>query len=230
MKRLVLLLVGFAVSSVSFAAETSSARLIEDKKAPTYNEIERGFHIGLTAGAFFMINAPTGAPTGDILTHGCSADTLDARSRRARPLSAGQSAQVEMGYDIGARVSVALSLTSTRNGASADFLGFSKCNDPVAGDFSALIPGLSVRVNLIGFNDSQEVKRTWLYVKAGGGYAIMSPSAMFNSGDVFLHAGVGVLYFTKLRHFSIGLEVTGNFLALTGTIGFAITPSLRYAF
>lgn len=109
-------------------------------------------------------------------------------------------------------------------------MGFSKCNDPASGDFSTLIPGITLRINLVGFNDSQEVKRTWIYVRAGGGFALFAPTVMFPAGNVFLNAGVGVQYFTKLRHFSIGLEATGNFFALTTTIGFAITPSLRYAF
>lgn len=230
MKRLVLLLVGVSVSSLAYGADSSpapgSAKVLEDKKAPTYNEIERGFHIGINAGPFFMINAPTGVPDDS----GCRPEEITARNNRGRPFSIGQSAQVELGYDFGERVSAGLSLTSTAHKTSADFLGFSKCTAPASGDFSVLIPGLTLRVNLVGFNDSQGVKRTWIYVRGGGGFALFAPAIMFPSPNVFINAGVGVQYFTRLRHFSIGLEATGNFFALTGTIGFAITPSLRYAF
>ena len=46
----------------------------------------------------------------------------------------------------------------------------------------------------------------------------------------FIFAGPGIEYFTRLRHFSIGLEATGSYLVNTGTIGFSVSPNLRFAF
>jgi hypothetical protein len=47
---------------------------------------------------------------------------------------------------------------------------------------------------------------------------------------VLIFAGPGIEYYTRLRHFSIGLEADFLFFALTQSIGFTVTPMLRYVF
>jgi hypothetical protein len=99
-----------------------------------------------------------------------------------------------------------------------------------SGDFSTLVPGAVVRAHLVGFADSQEVKRTFFYVRGGAGYAVFSPKQLLPDSDILVFAGPGVEYYTRLRHFSVGLEVSGNYLINSGSFGFAVTPNLRYAF
>lgn len=180
-----------------------------DKEAVVYNEIERGLFFGVQGGAFFVVNPPAAAGT-------------------PRPFSLGQMAFVEAGYEIGERVAIGAFLMESQNKASSTYIGFS--GGRASGDFSALIPGATLRFNAVGFNDSQGVTRTWIYLRGGAGYAFFSPRTLLPNGDVYAFAGPGIEYFTRLRHFSIGLETTGSYLVSFGTLGFTVTPNLRFAF
>ena len=85
------------------------------------------------------------------------------------------------------------------------------------------------RLSLAGISDANDVKRTWFYLRGGAGYAKFYPAALL-SPDALLFAGPGIEYFTRIRHFSIGFEVTGSYLLNSKTFGFALAPNLRYAF
>jgi len=197
----------FIPLSVVLAQETSSVR--ETGGAPL-NEIERGVYFGLQGGAWYLLEAPT--PKG---TQG--------------PKSFGQSLQIEFGYDIGKRFSVGVILLGTFNSASSTYHGLSSKKE-ASGGFSSLTPGLSVKVGLVGIQDSQSVQRTWIYVRAAVGASFFFPKVLIPDMDFLLNGGIGIEYYTRLRHFSVGLEASGIGLLRTGAFGFAITPSLRYAF
>lgn len=212
MRRSSLTLVAVALLSAASAAsaqEAPAAAPTKDKAAVTYNEVERGIYLGATAGPLFILNPPaTSGP---------------------RPFSPGQMAQVEVGFDIGDRLSVGAFLTGSANKENADYQGSS--GGTASGDFGMLIPGGNVRLNILGFADSQGTTRTYLYVRGGAGYVFYGPVELLRDVHDFLAFGsVGVEYYTRLRHFSLGLEASGAFLLPSGTVGFALTPSLRYAF
>ena len=189
----------------ALALAQASAPRSEAASERTFKEVERGVFLGVQAGSFVLLNAPGGGP-----------------------FSPGQAALVEGGYDFGEYVSVSAFLMATANRAGADYVG--KSGGLASGDYSAFVPGIQARGNLLGFADAQDVKRTWLYVRAGAGVALFSPSQLLPAPDVLLFAGPGVVYHTRLRHFSVGLEVTGTMLVASGSLGFAVTPNLRYAF
>lgn len=189
------------------ALAQSPSRL--DREAETNDEVERGIYFRATAGAWFLLNAPASPGT-------------------PQPFSPGQLVQLELGADIGERLAIGLLLTGTFNRAGSDYTG--RSNGSSSGDFSALIPGAALRVNLVGFDDAQQVQRTWIYLRAGGGYAMFSPKVLLPEADIMLFGGPGIEYFTRLRHFSIGLEVAAAFLLNNASVGFAVTPHLRYAF
>ena len=191
-------------------ASPSSSVAVKDKEAVTFDEIERGLFLGVTAGPLFILNPP-------------------AIEGGKRPFAPGQMAQVSIGYDLADFLSAELFFSGTANRAGADYLGQS-VEGSASGDFSTFIPGIAVRVSFLGFADAQQTRRTWLYVRGGAGYVMFSPRELLPTPDVMVFAGPGVEYFTRLRHFSIGLEVTGSFLINSGTAGFAVTPNLRYAF
>lgn len=190
------------------AQSEGSAAPVRDKGAVVFNEVERGPYFAVYGGPLFLVNAPS--PDGD------------------GPFSSGLSAQVELGFDMGERFSLGIFALASANRANSDYLGFS--NGSATGDFSTFAPGVAARVRLVGFADSQEVVRTWFYLRGGVGYALFSPKLLLPDSDILVFAGPGVEYYTRLRHFSVGLEVTGAFLASSGTFGFAISPNLRYAF
>ncbi|MFZ5470740.1 MAG: adventurous gliding motility protein CglE [Myxococcota bacterium] len=202
-------LLSLALWGPGTAMAQGSTAQTQDKPVETFNEIERGFYLGVTAGPWFVLNPPAGPGS-------------------SSPFSPGQMAQVEAGLDIGERLSFALFLMGSANRAGSEYTG--KSNGLASGDFSAIAPGAVVRANLVGFNDAQDVKRTWVYLRAGAGYMMFSPKPLLLDPELLVFGGSGVEYYTRLRHFSVGLEVSGAFLLPSATVGFAVTPSLRYAF
>lgn len=197
----------FVLPTVASAQQPTNAQ--GDRPAVTFNEIERGIYFAVLGGPLFITNPPAAEGT-------------------PRPFSSGPMAQVEVGVDLGEHVSVGLFLMGSSVRTSAQYVGNS--GGAVSGDFSALVPGAVLRARLVGFADSQEVKRTWFYLRAGAGYAMFSPKRLLPDSDILVFAGPGVEYYTRLRHFSVGLEVTGQYLVSGGSFGFAVAPNIRYAF
>lgn len=209
MKRSSWLAVIVALSS-SFAFAQNAAPKLEDKKALSYNEIERGFFFEGRGGFWGIINPPT-------------------LSGGRTYFSAGQAIGLDMGFDIGERVSPSIFLLASANRMLSDYTGLSTTG-AASGDFGAITPGAAVKVRLVGFTDSQEVQRTWIYVRGGAGVVFYSPASLLPTIDVMITGGLGVEYFTRLRHFVIGLEGNFNFMALTQSMGFSILPTVKYAF
>ena len=192
----------------------ASAPILASTEPPA-DEVARGVVFGLDIGAAVLTAAP--APRG-----------------QNRPFTSGATLRLEVGYDIGRFVSLSIFFAGNNYSANADYVGNSGGN--ASGDFSSIASGLAVRWNFLGFADSQDVKRTWLYLKAGGGFALLKPNALFATdpvdsyGSILVFGGPGLQYYTRLRHFSVGVEVVGSYLLKPKTFGFAITPNLRYAF
>jgi hypothetical protein len=211
-------LLGLAVVMTMLSAvparAQASAPVLTATEAPL-DEIERGVFLGLDVGPSFLTEAP--APSGG-----------------NRPFTSGVTLRLEVGYDFGRFVSLSLFFAGTTYGANADYVGAS--GGSASGDFSSIAGGLAVRWNAIGFSDSQGVQRTWLYLKAAGGWALLKPNALFSPnptnsyGSILVFGGPGLQYYTRLRHFSVGVEVVGSYLLKPKSFGFAITPNLRYAF
>ena len=193
--RLLLLIVAIAPSLA-----LAQAKELKDKTQATFNEIERGFYMGITAGFWSLINPPANKT---FKTE--SGQIIDPASKQY--FSGGQTAQMEIGYDFTERISVAIFVQATNNKAGSDYTG--KSQDKVSGvprasgDFTTVIPGALVRIGLLGLTDSQDVKRTWFYVRLGAGYVLYQPKTLLPDPDVLIFAGPGVEYFTRLRHFSI---------------------------
>lgn len=220
MKRSAWLVVIVALSS-SFAFAQSAASKLEDKKALTYNEIERGFFFEGRGGFFGVINPPS-LPTSSCVHEG---QTLSPCTY----FSPGQAIGLDMGFDIGDRVSPSIFMLAWSGRMASDYTGLSTTG-AASGDFGAITPGAAVKVRLVGFTDSQDVQRTWIYVRGGGGVVFYSPSSLLPTIDVLVTGGLGIEYFTRLRHFVIGLEGNFNFMALTQSFGFSILPTVKYAF
>ncbi|WP_257458124.1 adventurous gliding motility protein CglE [Archangium lipolyticum] len=198
----------FVVCAALAIPALANAQAAGDRPAETFNEIERGLYFSVFGGPSFIVNPPASAGP--------------------RPFSPGQMAQVEVGVDIGERLSLGLFVMGASNRAGSDYVGYS--GGAASGDFSMLVPGAVVRAHLVSFADAQEVKRTWIYVRGGAGYALFRPKQLLPDPDILVFAGPGLEYYTRLRHFSVGIEVTGSFLVKSQSFGFAVTPNLRYAF
>ncbi|HYO52779.1 adventurous gliding motility protein CglE [Archangium sp.] len=186
----------------------ANAQAAGDRPAKTFEEIERGLYFSVLGGPFFVVNPPA--------------------SSGPRPFSPGQMAQVELGVDIGERLSLGAFVMAASNRAGSEYVGNS--GGAASGDFSTLVPGVVARFHLVGLADAQEVQRTWIYVRGGAGYALFRPKQLLPDSDILVFAGSGLEYYTRLRHFSVGIEVTGSFFVKSQSFGFAVTPNLRYAF
>ena len=184
---------------------------VEEKKAEQLREIERGFFLGVNGGLWATIAPPAGAGS-------------------KAPFLSGQALQVEMGFDIGERVSPAIFFVGAATSrAGSDYTGLSTMG-AASGDFSLMIPGATAKIRLVGFADSQEVQRLWVYARVSAGFVLYSPAVLIPKNDVLISAGPGLEYFTRLRHLSIGVEANFHFMALTSSLGFSVLPSVRYAF
>jgi hypothetical protein len=189
-------------------AQSSAAPPLVDREAVHFNEIERGVNVGVAAGYYYLLHAPVSSGTG--------------------PSSPGLTVRVDLSYDFGERLSVGIFGMATANKAGSDYFG--KSGGTASGDFSAVIPGATLRLNALGFADSQEVKRVWFYARGGIGYVAYWPTKLLPQSDVLAFVGLGIEYFTPMRHFSIAFEALGTDLVQSSSFGFALTPVVRYAF
>jgi hypothetical protein len=205
-------------ASPSLAAEAAvtpgqmQPQSVQDRSEVTFNEIERGFYFSLSGGPNFISKLPAEA------------------AGALRPSSSGILVRLEAGYDLGERLSLGLFAMLSTAKAGSDYLGNSDPPGSASGDYTQITPGITARLSFVGFKDSQEVKRTWLYVRAGAGYAMFSPKTLLPDSDILVFGGPGLEYYTRLRHFSVGLEVTGSYLVSAKSLAIAVTPNLKYAF
>jgi hypothetical protein len=194
------------VSSLGFAQNPG----VEERKPAAFQEIERGFFFEGRAGFWGTIAPPVLAGNKSYF-------------------SSGQAVQLDIGYDIGERVSPSVFFLASGNRMGSDYTGLSTTRTS-SGDYSSLGVGGQIKVRLVGLADSQEVKRTWFYLKGAAGPEFYQPAALLPNLDVLLMLGGGVEYFTRLRHFSIGLEASFSAHLLSATFGFAVLPTVKYAF
>ncbi len=188
-------------------AQDAAPQLQEDPRAARFKDVERGFFIGFEAGYLGMTDTPT----------------ADRERFRLAGESGGSAGGLLVGalvgVDLGTRLSVALFAQGGNERANANY-----------GAFSLLSVGADAKVALRGWRDRNDWERLFVYVHGRGGYAKTYPAGLFGTTDVLLAAGPGVEYFTKLRHFSIGLGADLVYATKAGALGFAVYPTVRYTF
>ncbi len=205
MKRIIL---AIAVAlPLASAAQESAPQLQEDPRAARIREVERGFFVGFEAGYLGFAKTLTHNPV-------------------AFP-SAGSEGGFASGFVTG--LNVGYDLTS-QLAVSAFVLGGNAKSNPSYGAFDVVATGGDVRFAVPAARDANGVERLYLYVHGRAGYVWSHPVGLFATTDVLLGAGVGAEYFTRLRHFSVGIAVDGDYLKDVKVLGFAITPTLRYTF
>ncbi|MBK7858590.1 MAG: adventurous gliding motility protein CglE [Archangiaceae bacterium] len=239
-----LLVISCLVSSLALA----QGKTLKDKEEIKFNEIERGFTVEMAAGGQLMFALPGNA----IMLDGSGANVGCKRG----PFSGGEAVRVELGADIASRgddprtavplMVITAMMQAGQMKAGSDYLGTSsdassgRCLSTAtamnqnpktpSGDFSMLGAGLAAKVNIVVFADSQDIKRLWVYGRVAGGVNFYFPQTLIKETDVLLQAGAGVEYYTRLRHFAIGIEAMFQMMFLTTTFGVTITPTLRYSF
>ncbi len=124
-----------------------------------------------------------------------------------------------VGTDIGSRLSFALYAQGGNAKASPDY-----------GAFGLYSGGADLRVAVLGRKDRNDWERFYVYVHGRAGYAKSYPEGLFATSDFVVAAGPGVEYYTRLRHFSVGLAADYVRATQAGANGYQIYPSVRYTF
>jgi hypothetical protein len=189
------------------AAEDAAPQLQEDPRAAKFRDVERGFFVGVEAGYLGFANTPTADKTKYALAG-------DSGGR-----AGGMVLGANVGADVGSRLSVALFAQGGEVTAGANY-----------GAFSLISAGLDVRFAFGAWRDRNEWERLFAYVHARGAWARSYPEGLFGTSDTLLSGGVGIDYFTKLRHFSVGAALDGVYATKAHAAGVAIYPTVRYTF
>lgn len=205
---------GLLAALLTLAASAGAARAqeagpvsTEDPRAAKFADVERGLSIGMEAGGLWL----TKTPTKDKALFPFAGDGGGA----SRGLVVGMTLGVDLGQRIG--VSAVLLGTSQRAGTSY-------------GAFDLLAAGLDVRYAFYGVKDRNGWERFFAYAHARAGYALSHPKGLFGDTDTLVAGGVGVEYYTQLRHFSVGLQVDGAYAVSAKAPGFSVSPVVRYTF
>jgi len=190
------------------AAQEAAPQLQEDPRAARFRDVERGFFVGFEIGYHGILKTPVADPARFPYAPG-------GGGGRAGGLLVGLS----VGYDLTSRL--ALSLFALASDLKAD---------PSYGAFNVVGGGADVRFAVLASSDSNEVERLYGYVHARGGYTRTYPNGLFGTNTLLAQGGVGIEYYTRLRHFSVGVALDGLYYPEPKAAGFAVTPTLRYTF
>jgi hypothetical protein len=202
------ILLAFAlVAPVLAAAQEAAPVLQEDPRAARFGEVERGFFVGFEAGYLHLLDTPTADPA--------KFPYAGTSGGAAGGLAVG----THVGVDLGNRLAVSIFALGGNQRANVDY-----------GAFSVLAVGGDLRVSVIGTRDRNDLQRLWVYVHGRGGIARTYPEGLFGTDEVLVSGGPGVEYFTRLRHYSIGLAADYVYAVKAKASGFSVYPTVRYTF
>lgn len=209
MRQLKLICAAVAVAAllapVALAQELGGA----DRVKVSFNEVEHGGYAGAEFGLLYLEAPGIG-----------------------RGLGGGNVIGLHLGYDFSQYLGVGFFAMVA---AVSSPVGYGGLGDGTQqGDFTAILPGLEVRLHLPLAKDQNDVNRLFFNLGLGGGVMFLQPRALFPSEGI-APAGkvdVGLEYFTRLRHFSMGLalEALAAFPSGGQIFGGDLAPFLRYTF
>lgn len=199
-------LAALALAPAASAQEVAPA-LPDDPRAPRFREIERGLFVAAEIGFLGLTKTPT------------SDRTKYKAAGEGGGFAAGPVVGLQLGFDLGDRLSLALVALGANQQASISY-----------GAFSLIGAGADARVALWGMKDSQGTERLFLYAHARGAWFATDPRGLFGDTDILVAAGPGLEYHTRLRHFALGLAIDGVYALQAKSPGIAVVPTLRYTF
>ena len=193
--------------ALAAAQDQSAPQLQEDPRAAKFRDVERGWFVGFDLGYLTLANTPTA----DQAKYSLAGEG----GGRAGGLVLG----ANVGVDLGKRVSLAAFAQGGNLTAGANY-----------GAFSLLSAGLDLRVAFASWRDRNDWERLFLYAHGRGSWARTYPEGLFGTHDLLFAGGIGVDYYTKLRHFSVGAAIDAIYASKAKTLGAAVYPTLRYTF
>lgn len=188
-------------------AQEAAPTLQEDPRAARFRDVERGIWVGFEVGYLSLFDTPVADPAAYPVagTSGGSAG--------------GMLVGINAGVEIGSRIAL-----------SVFAMGGNEKAGPSYGAFSVFAGGADLRVAILALRDKNGDQRLLVYAHGRGGYALSKPDGLFGTNDIFVGGGPGVEYFTRLRHFSIGIAADYVRFLDAGADGFAVYPTVRYTF
>ncbi len=206
MKRLLVALV-LAGPGAALAQE-AAPQLQEDPRAARYAEVERGLFTGFEFGYI-------GIPSAKV------SDTakFPYAAQGGNGYAGGFVVALDLGVDVTSRLAI-----------SALALGSNSQGNASYGAFDVIGGGGDVRFAFLALRDANGTERTFAYVHGRVAYVKSYPQALFATSEVLAGGGLGLEYFTRLRHFSVGLAVDGLFFTKAQSFAFSVAPTLRYTF
>ena len=196
-----------ALAAPAARAQEAAPTLQEDPRAARFRDVERGFFVGLDLGWLALLETPTADP----VAHPYAGDGGGA--------SGGLLIGLDAGVDLGTRFAVSVFAVGANEQADVDY-----------GSFSLYAAGLDLRYAFLATKDRNGWERFFVYAHARGGYARTWPKGLFGDVETVVSGGVGVEYFTRLRHFSVGVAADGVYALDAGAAGWALYPTVRYTF
>jgi hypothetical protein len=191
------------------AAQDAAPQLQEDPRAAKFKDVERGFFVGFDTGYLRLSKTPT---------H--DREKFRLAGSDGGP-AGGVLVGVIVGVDLGRRLSVGLFAQGGNERANANY-----------GAFSLLAGGVDAKLALWSWRDRNDWERLFVFAHARVGYLQSYPEGLFGTGEVVSQTGAGIEYFTKLRHFSIGMVLDAVSFPQREIVpnGFALYPTIRYTF
>jgi hypothetical protein len=196
--------------AVMVAASAANAQEITGTDQPkvTFNEVEHGGYTGAEVGLLFLRSPGIG--------HG---------------VASGSTVGLSLGYDFSSWIGIGLFAVGFDVVAPQGYGGLG--DGAIQGDFSGILPGAEVRLHVPLVKDQNGADRLFFNLGAGGGVMFLQPRALFPSGHAAAgRADAGLEYFTRLRHFSLGLSLEGLGALPRGgqLVGGSLSPFVRYSF
>jgi len=197
----------FAPALATAAAEGAKTKASgEESSTRNWKEVERGLYASGQVGVGVVLAAPGQAP-----------------------LMTGLSLGLALGVDLTQELQLEGFLVGVQVGAPASYRGAETGVISTGGDFVALLAGARARYGVLSVSDSQGTKRLFWTLSLGGGALGSAPSSILGGFGAQVLAGTGLRYFTRMRHFSLSVEleaaygISSGFLLLQPNLGLAYT-------
>jgi len=206
MRKPIALALAFLLPALA-AAQDAAPELQNDPRAAKFKDVERGFFVGFEAGYLSLLDTPTK----DKVAFPYAGDGGGS--------AGGLLVTASLGFDLGTRLSISLFGLGTNQKADVNY-----------GAFSLFGGGADVRWAFYGTKDPNDYERFFAFVHARGGYLWATPEGLFATNEILVAGGPGVEYYTRLRHFSVGIVADVVYALDAGTAGYAVYPTIRYTF
>jgi len=207
----VLALAAGSVRAQGIASNADAPREGEEVKGDTkvvdIDEVERGLFVSVDYGPAYYLPVP-------------GAGFLDINPTGTVPATR---LGVRVGYDVLNNIAVDAFVLGSFQSGSIDLEEVRA--GKTTGDIAHIVPGVGARFAFV------TSERVFAFARVGVGYALWFPAELAGTvGSIHTDASLGVEYYTKLRHVSVGVEADFQALLLPMTFGVHVYPTVKYTF